>query len=147
MKKGVNINMLINKRFAIFITYILITGLLSACSGQKVETQQPVQTPTVQSFFVADKGPAAIDISKYPKNKQQSYKLFETHCSKCHSLARALNANIFGESNWGTVVHKMATRPGSDVKPEEEKQILDFIVYDHEQRKTEIERFWAFQPK
>lgn len=138
--------MIINKRFPLLITYILITGLLSACSGQKAKTPQPVQAPTVQSFF-ADKGPSTIDISKYPKDKQQSYKLFETHCSKCHSLARSLNANVFGEDNWAPVVHKMATRPGSDVKPEEEKQILNFIIYDHEQRKIEIKKFWTSQPK
>lgn len=97
--------------------------------------------------FPADKGPATIDVSKYPPNMKKAYNLFVERCSKCHSLARTINANRFGKASWEPMVKKMSTRPGSDVTPQEEKIILDFIVFDTEKRKAAINKFWISQKK
>ena len=103
--------------------------------------QAPPQT------FPADKGPATVNVAKYPADKQKAFKLVQERCTKCHNFARSLHANRFGKDAWTPVIHKMATRPGSDVTLEEEKVILEFIVFDHDKRKAEITKFWATQPK
>lgn len=100
-----------------------------------------------QLTYPEDKGPAKINVSKYPANMQKAYKLLLDRCAKCHTQARYVNSNKFGKAAWEPVMHKMATRPGSDVTPQEEKVLLDFVVFDHDKRKTEINKFWAAQPK
>lgn len=135
--------MTIIRTSAAVLLLALATGLLIGCGGGA----QQANTPPPQKVFPADKGPATIDVSKYPPDKQQAYKLFEERCAKCHTLARSVNANLFGEDAWKPVINTMATRAGSDVKPEEEKVLLDFVVFDHDQRKADIEKFWASQPK
>lgn len=97
--------------------------------------------------FPADKAPSTINVSKYPANMQKAYKLLQERCTKCHNLGRSIFANKFGKATWEPIIKKMATRPGSDVTPEEEKVLLDFIVFDHDKRKTEINKFWTAQPK
>ncbi len=42
--------------------------------------------------FPGDKGPAEIDVSKYPAEQQSNYNTFAKKCSKCHTLARAINS-------------------------------------------------------
>lgn len=100
-----------------------------------------------QLTYPEDKGPAKINVSKYPADKQKAYKLFQERCTKCHNAGRSLFANKFGKATWEPVMKKMATRPGSDVTPEEEKVLLDFVVFDHDKRKTDITKFWSTLPK
>lgn len=173
-RKEVKKEVKVIRAVAIIFCFFFILGFVTACAPKQAETppapapttsteqappaseqtssppsssEAPSSTTTAQQTFPADNGPATIDVSKYPADKQETYKIFEEKCSKCHTLARAINANRFGEVDWAPVINKMATRPGSDVTPEEEKKILDFVVYDYKQRKAEIEKFWASQPK
>lgn len=124
----------------------LVSGaVLSLFMGGVAISSAIAQTPP--ATFPADKGPATINVSKYPANMQKAYKLLLERCTKCHTAARYVSSNKFGKATWEPIMHKMATRPGSDVTPEEEKVLLDFVVFDHDKRKAEINKFWATQPK
>ena len=35
-----------------------------------------------------------LDVSQYPQDIQDAYKVFAVRCSRCHTLARPLNARI-----------------------------------------------------
>jgi hypothetical protein len=85
-----------------------------------------------------DKGPAKIDVSKYPKEIQPSYKLFLAKCGKCHTPARAINCDYVLEDEWERYVKRMMRRAGSFISTEEGKQIYEFLVYDAKTRKKEL---------
>jgi hypothetical protein len=83
-----------------------------------------------------DKGPNTIDVSKYPKEMQESYALFAAKCSKCHSLARPINARVEQAEWWKDYVRKMMRKPGSGINQEAGKTIYQFLVFYHEQKKA-----------
>ena len=75
-----------------------------------------------------DRGPDRIDVSSYPPQYQRSYEVFAVRCSKCHSLARPINARIKGEQ-WKGYVKKMIRRPGSGINEEAGREIYEFLKY------------------
>jgi hypothetical protein len=85
-----------------------------------------------------DKGPAKIDVSKYPKEIQPAYKLFLAKCGKCHTPARAINCDYALEDEWERYVKRMMRRAGSFISTEEGKQIYEFLVYDAKTRKKDL---------
>lgn len=91
--------------------------------------------------FDWDKGPVDVDVVKYPKDLQETYNsVFKAKCSACHSLARALWAPYYDEALWNKIVSKMANRPGSQVTLDDVPKITKLLVYDHTQRKDQIEK-------
>jgi hypothetical protein len=86
-----------------------------------------------------DEGPDRIDVSDYPPDQQERYELFAVKCSKCHSLARPINARLTADE-WQGYVKKMARRPGSGINDDAAKRIAEFLIYytarrDGEKRK------------
>lgn len=47
-----------------------------------------------KNVFPNDFGPTAINVSHYPKKMQGYYRLFLSKCSKCHTVARPINAQF-----------------------------------------------------
>lgn len=85
-----------------------------------------------------DKGPSTIDVSKYPKEMQDIYKnVFTVKCSKCHTIARPINAPYALESEWKTYIKKMMKKPGSGINPSVAKKVFKFLVYDSKIRKKD----------
>lgn len=81
-----------------------------------------------------DKGPRSIDVSNYPVEFQDTYKkLFIVKCSKCHNIARPINAEFTAEE-WERYVKRMMRKPGSNIAPAEGKKIIEFLKYYTEQR-------------
>ncbi len=109
----------------------LMAGLLLLCGafapgGRARAGNDNSATPWLEW----DKGPADLDVSSYPQDQQQNYKLFITKCSLCHSPARALNAPFSTSKQWRAVVSKMQGKPGSGLNPKSAKAIFDFLVYE-----------------
>ncbi len=114
------------------------------------------------SVFPNDFGPTTIDVSHYPKKMQAYYKLFLKRCSKCHTVARPINAQfleltkegelvakkddpeIFKDTDvwkvsptiWDQFVHKMMAKHGAVISKKEGREIYEFLVYDSKRRKT-----------
>ncbi len=116
------------------------------------------------SVFPNDFGPTTINVSHYPKKMQAYYKLFLSKCSKCHSVARPINAQfleltpkgeifakkedpeIFKDTDvwkvspviWDKYVHKMMAKHGAVITKKEGHEIYEFLVYDSKMRKTGV---------
>ena len=91
-----------------------------------------------QKEFPWDKGPAEIDVSKYPLEQQENYKIFSVRCSKCHTLARAVNSPYALPEEWEPYVKKMQKKKRSGLNPKNSKKIVDFLIYDSKIRKKDL---------
>lgn len=81
-----------------------------------------------------DKGPSKIDVKAYPAAMQKDYKLFESKCSKCHTIARPINTTMTREE-WERYVKRMMHKPNSGISGSQGKDIFDFLAYDQQVRK------------
>jgi len=108
-----------------------------ACASVFILTglAQDQPAPLDPRIAAYDKGPAKIDVSKYPVEMQQRYKLFTVKCGKCHTLARAINSDFVLDDEWERYVKRMMRKAGTFISPDEGKQIFEFISYDSKIRK------------
>ena len=123
-----------------FLSLALGAGLiLSSC--RKLEP-----TPVT---FDWDNGPTEIDaatLAKYPPDIQATYNnVVKAKCVQCHKLSRSIWAPYYDQALWGTVINKMANRPGSQVETKDVDAIVKFMVHDHTQRKAAIEEMFTKQ--
>ena len=77
-----------------------------------------------------------IDVSGYPKDIQAAYQVFSVRCSRCHTLARPLNARIRDSSHWVRYVTRMRRNPSSGINQKDADVILKFLLY-YNQRGSE----------
>ena len=82
-----------------------------------------------------EKGPATIDVSKYPEGIQENYTLFSQKCSQCHKLSRPINSDYALPDEWSRYIKRMMYKPGSGISSGEGKKIFEFLVYDSSIRK------------
>lgn len=109
-------------------------AIAAAALAQLARAQEPVD-PRIAAY---DKGPATIDVSKYPGDMQARYKTFAAKCSKCHTLARAINSDFALEDEWERYVKRMMRKPGSDISSAQGKEIFEFVAYDSKTRKKAL---------
>ncbi|MGB7546245.1 MAG: hypothetical protein WBM14_00715, partial [Terracidiphilus sp.] len=81
-----------------------------------------------------DKGPSKIDVSSYPAEQQKAYKLFDSKCSKCHTIARPINTAMT-KAEWERYVKRMMHKPNSGISDNQGKAIFEFLAYDQQMRK------------
>jgi hypothetical protein len=112
---------------AAFVVFTLVG--LAARRGQDAPLD-----PRIAAY---DKGPAKIDVSKYPPDIKANYKVFVVKCSSCHTVARAINCDFALEAEWERYVKRMMSKAGT-ITPAEGKQIYDFLVYDSKTRKKDL---------
>jgi hypothetical protein len=79
--------------------------------------------------FLAGCAATRVEVETLPPELRGSYAIFETRCSKCHSIARPLNARIDDMGHWRRYVARMRRMPGSGINPEDAVQILRFLEY------------------
>ena len=82
-----------------------------------------------------EKGPATINVSKYPQGIQDNYEVFSTKCTQCHKLSRPINSDYALPDEWSRYIKRMMHKPGSGISNAEGKQIYEFLVYDSSIRK------------
>ncbi len=75
-----------------------------------------------------DSGPGTIDVSGYPAPQQKQYDIYAAKCSKCHPLARSVNAR-FNSTDWKRYMKRMIRRPNSGINEEQAAQIYEFLKY------------------
>jgi hypothetical protein len=71
----------------------------------------------------------SVDPETLPTELQQPYALFRVRCSKCHTIARPLNAGIRDATHWELYVARMRRVPGSGINEADAREILRFLVY------------------
>lgn len=78
-----------------------------------------------------------VDVSSYPPDIQAAYKVFAERCSRCHTLARPLNAHISDPQHWIRYVTRMRRQPGSGINADNADIILRFLLYYHREPDSE----------
>lgn len=87
-----------------------------------------------------EKGPATVDVSKYPQGIQDNYEVFAEKCTQCHKLSRPINSDYALPAEWERYVKRMMHKPGSGIGSSDGKKIFDFLVYDSSvRRKTMVD--------
>jgi len=117
---------------AMLLTTVAATGLLRVVVAQQKD--EPVE-PRILAY---DKGPAKIDVSKYTPEMKANYKVFAEKCSKCHTIARAINCEFALDDEWERYVKRMMNKGGSMFTAKDGKQIFDFLTYDSKIRKKAL---------
>jgi hypothetical protein len=112
---------------------LLVTGLLALAMTLRAEDELDAATKARIEQF--EKGPATIDVSKYPQAIQDNYQLFSQKCTQCHKLSRPINSDFVLPDEWSRYVKRMMRKPGSGINSTEGKQIFEFLVYDSSVRK------------
>ena len=78
-----------------------------------------------------------VDVSKYPDDIQDAYKVFAVRCSRCHTLARPLNAQINDPQHWVRYVSRMRLNSASGINAKNGEVIIRFLQYYTHQREEE----------
>jgi hypothetical protein len=103
--------------------------------GLPLATAQEMDAATKERIDQFEKGPATIDVSKYPAQLQDYYQTFSQKCSQCHKLSRPINSDYVLPDQWSRYIKQMMYKPGSNISGSEAKHIYDFLVYDSSVRK------------
>lgn len=89
----------------------------------------------------------SLDPSTMPEEVRGDYAIFARRCSKCHTLARPLNANITDDDQWVNYVNRMRRQPASGISLDDQAHILTFLrYYAAELRRIEQERHGGAPP-
>jgi hypothetical protein len=108
---------------------------LSADLRGQVKEKEPPLDPRIAAY---DKGPAKIDVSKYPKDMQDRYKVFSVKCVKCHKLSRPVNCEFALDDEWERYIKRMMRKAGTFISEDDGKKIYEFLVYDSKIRKKDL---------
>src|ERR1039457_6792223 len=107
--------------------------ILTATGMARAEDQLDPETKARVDRF--EKGPATIDVSKYPEGIRDNYEVFSTKCTQCHKLSRPINSDYASPDEWSRYVKRMMHKPGSGIDSATGKKIYEFLVYDSSIRK------------
>jgi len=111
-----------------------LTALALAGAGM-VRAEDALDAATKARVEAFEKGPATIDISKYPEALKENYELFSQKCTQCHKLSRPINSDYVLPDEWSRYVKRMMHKPGSGISGSDGKKIYEFLVYDSSVRK------------
>ena len=93
------------------------------------------------TLYYTDLGPDTIDIADYPAQQKYNYAVFAHECSRCHTLARAVNSPVKSRLYWRFHIARMSLHSRLNrlgpISAEETKSILDFLEYDAQIRKVQ----------
>lgn len=118
------------------VALALLAMLVSVGVIRVVRAQEEPVDPRILKY---DKGPAKIDVSKYPAAMQEKYKVFTKKCSSCHTIARPINCDFALDDEWERYIKRMMRKAGpSLISADDGKQIFEFLSYDSKIRKKAL---------
>jgi hypothetical protein len=116
-----------NQKFNVFLLGVAALALFGAGMA-RAEDQLDAETKARVDRF--EKGPATIDVSKYPDGIKDNYEVFSTKCTQCHKLSRPINSDYAVPDEWSRYIKRMMHKPGSGISSADGKKIYEFLVYD-----------------
>lgn len=119
-------------------TIVMAVWAMTLSALALITAAQEEEEPVDPRILAYDKGPAKIDVSKYPEDMKARYKVFAVKCGKCHTPARAINCEFALEDEWERYIKRMMRKAGTFISPDEGKQIFEFAVYDSKIRKKAL---------
>ncbi|MBI3564057.1 MAG: hypothetical protein HY079_02540 [Elusimicrobia bacterium] len=115
-------------------------AVLAAPSGASPAYPGPRPQDQAKEFlFVADLGPAEIDVSSYPAAQKRRYALVAERCAACHTLARTVNSRLVTKAQWTPYVDRMhwvGSGAWDAAARKEASEMLRFLAYDSRRRKV-----------
>jgi cytochrome c5 len=120
------------------ITIVMVVSAMTLSALALIAGAQEEEEPVDPRILAYDKGPAKIDVSKYPPDMKARYKVFVAKCGKCHTPARAINCEFALEDEWERYIKRMMRKAGTFISPDQGKQIFEFVVYDSKIRKKAL---------
>ena len=117
-------------KFVLTVLAFSATAIVGARAAD--DNLDPETKARVERF---EKGPATIDVSKYPDGIKENYEVFSTKCTQCHKLSRPINSDYALPDEWSRYIKRMMNKPGSGISAGEGKKIYEFLVYDSSLRK------------
>jgi hypothetical protein len=117
------------------LSTIVLSLAIIGIAGAGFALAQALDAATQARIERFEKGPATINISKYPSGIQENYALFSQKCSQCHKLSRPINSDYALPDEWSRYIHRMMNKPGSGIGAGDGKKIYEFLVYDSSVRK------------
>ena len=120
-------------------TAAALLALLALGGVARAVRAQDKEEPLDPRILKYDKGPAKIDVSKYPADMQKRYKVFEKKCTSCHTLARPINCEFALDDEWERYIKRMMRKAGpSLISADDGKQIFEFVTFDSKTRKKAL---------
>ena len=121
-------------------TNIAVLGLAIAAATALVAraADEPLDAETKARVERFEKGPATVDVSKYPDGIKENYEVFSAKCSQCHKLSRPINSDYAMPEEWSRYIKRMMRKPGSGISAGDGKKIFDFLAYDSSVRKKKM---------
>jgi hypothetical protein len=110
-----------------------VRGFAAALTVVGVSVTIAISCATTTSNRIGD----SLDTTQYPPDIRDAYKVFATRCSRCHTLARPLNARINDPQQWVRYVQRMRLNPASGINAKNGEIILRFLLYYMHQRQKE----------
>ncbi|MEO8678412.1 MAG: cytochrome c [Vicinamibacterales bacterium] len=121
------------------VAVVMTLGTIFAATMGVMQAQEKRRGYTTDPRITAyDRGPAKINVSKYPPEMKEAYKVFANRCAACHTLARPVNCEYVLDEEWQRYIRQMMDKGGSLISPEEAKSIFEFVTYDSRTRKKEL---------
>jgi cytochrome c5 len=121
------------------ITLLLGAAVLALPAARQCRAADaPLDAETKARVERFEKGPATIDVSKYPQGIQENYEVFSTKCTQCHKLSRPINSDYALPEEWSRYIKRMMHKPGSGISAGDGKKIFDFLAYDASIRKKKM---------
>ena len=111
----------------------------SGAAQARVEVPRATSERSKAALFYSDLGPETVDVSAYPPEKKRDYAVYARACSRCHTLARSINAPYVSRAWWEFYVTSMRVRAkfhGEPLTKQEVRAVLDFLEYDSNERKV-----------
>ncbi len=117
-----------------------------APSGSEDVPQAPAERRKAALFY-SDLGPDTVDVSSYPAESRNGYEAYARLCSRCHTLARSINAPYVDRTWWEFYLASMRMRAhfhGEPMPKKDIRAVLDFLEHDSRERKlAQAPRFEA----
>jgi mono/diheme cytochrome c family protein len=78
----------------LFVVFAAFAGAEKSYAGPAKTAAELEKEKALADPYANDLGPATIDVSGYPKNIQEGYKLLTVRCAQCHTPSRPLNSQF-----------------------------------------------------
>ena len=82
----------------------------SGAAPARIEVPQATPERSKAALFYSDLGPESVDVSAYPPERKRDYAVYAQACSRCHTLARSINAPYVSRGWWEFYVARMRVR-------------------------------------
>ncbi len=122
----------------LYVPSLLTLVLLLGAAGVARAAEDQLDPETKARVDRFEKGPATIDVSKYPDGIKENYEVFSQKCSQCHKLSRPINSDYALPDEWSRYIKRMMHKPGSGISSGDGKKIYEFLVYDASVRKKSM---------